>query len=102
MTDTGRVKFDMDEREYVDRREAVAGLGLMAALTVALLGAIAFRIFERAPAPRPTALPRTLATQDAGDGQQPIVGDSEASGVQQAGAVAPIESRPRFIAPGNH
>jgi hypothetical protein len=39
----------MDERESIPRHEAIAGLGLLAALTAGLVGTIVFRIVNAAP-----------------------------------------------------
>jgi hypothetical protein len=39
----------MDDDETIPRREAIAGLSLLGALTLALVGTIAFRIIHAAP-----------------------------------------------------
>lgn len=50
----------MDDRESVNRREAIIGLGLMGALSVTLVGTIVFRIVTSSPGspgpPRPVSI----------------------------------------------
>lgn len=45
----------MDDDDAIPRREAVLGLGLLGALTIALVGAIVFRIVTVAPRKSPYA-----------------------------------------------
>ena len=117
----------MDEREVVDRREAVAGLGLMAGLTVALLGMIVYRIVDGSPARAKPNARVTVASQEPltetpmAAAPADFVGAPSTFGVptaevvarevddaqvragvvEQASSVEPVDERPRFIAPGN-
>jgi hypothetical protein len=75
----------MDERESIPRREAMAGLGALALLSVGLVGTIVFRIVSAAPQPagsEPTAVVST-------DGAKAIANMAEAAASADA-AVLPL------------
>ncbi|RIK78189.1 MAG: hypothetical protein DCC67_11865 [Planctomycetota bacterium] len=84
-----------EEPQLVDRREAVAGLALLGALSAILVGTIMFRI---AAAPRPGAA--TTSAHFAGDQPPAQVDRSRAAGRSEPGRYAATGEAPRVVHDG--